>query len=439
MSHLGACGVPALSPVPENPYLVRQSKEATMFWILTAAMTVLVAVAILRPFMGRAQAVAEPAAAYDLGVYRDQLREVDRDVKRGVLTGDEADRLKTEIGRKILDADRAMAKPAAPASRRARPWVAAVVLALVVAGSAAIYGRLGSPAMPDLPLAARIAASDERLAALPSQAEAEAAAPAQSPPQADPEYLRLVEQLREAVSRRPDDPQGLELLAQHEARLGNIAAARDAQQRLIAIRGPASQAPDHVRLAALMIEAAGGFVSAEARAEIETALRIDPVDGQARYLAGLMYAQNDRPDLAFGLWRDLLETGPADAPWVAPIRQLMPELSWLAGEPNYQPPPMAGSDLPGPDAGAMAAASEMSPEEQQQMITGMVRNLEARLMTDSGPPAEWARLITSLVRIGEEARAREILARAQAIFGGTPQAMEIIDRAAATVGLVPAP
>lgn len=406
-----------------------------MFWVLTAAMTIMVAAAILRPFLGRAVTVAEPAAAYDLGVYRDQLREVERDVKRGVLTADEAERLRTEIGRKILDADRAMAKHTAPATGRARPWIAAVLLVAAVAGSAAIYWRLGNPGMPDLPLAARIAAADERLGALPSQAEAEANAPGRPAPQADPEYLRLIEQLREAVARRPDDLQGLALLAEHEARLGNTAAAREAQERLIALRGSNVTAMDHVRLAALMIEAAGGFVSAEARAQIDTALQIDPNDGQARYLAGLMYAQNDRPDLAFRVWRDLLENGPVDAPWVPSIRQLMPELAWLAGEPNYQPPPLAASALPGPDADAMAAASEMTPEEQQQMITGMVRNLEARLTGGGGPPAEWARLITSLVRIGDEPRAREMLARAQAIYGGTPQAMEIIDRAAATVGL----
>lgn len=409
-----------------------------MFWILTAVMTVMVAAAILRPFLGRAAAVAEPAAAYDLGVYRDQLREVDRDVKRGVLTDDEAERLRTEIGRKILDADRAMSRNAAPAARTARPWIAGALLAAVVLGSGAIYWRLGNPAMPDLPLAARISAADERLAALPPQAEAEADAPERAAPQADPDYLKLIEQLRAAVASRPDDQQGLALLAEHEARLGNVAAARQAQERLIALRGGDAVAADHVRLAALMIEAAGGFVSAEARDQIDTALRIDPANGQARYLQGLMFAQNDRPDLAFLAWRGLLENGPADAPWVAPIRQLMPDLAWLAGQPDYQPPPLATPALPGPDAEAVAAASQMTSEEQQQMIAGMVRNLEARLTKDGGPPAEWARLVTSLVRIGDEPRAREMLARAQTIYGGTPQAMEILDRAAATVGLAPA-
>ena len=407
-----------------------------MFWILTAAMTAMVAAAILRPFFRGSAGTAEPAAAYDLGVYRDQLREVDRDVTRGVLTQTEAERLRTEIGRKILDADRAMARQAAPSGKVSRPWIAAVLLGAALVASAAVYWRLGAPAMPDLPLGARIAAADERLRDLPLQADAEARAPERPKPQPDPDYLRLIEQLRAAVAQRPDDPQGLALLAEHEARLGNTAAARQAQERLIAVRGTDAQAADHTRLAALMIEAAGGLVSTEARGQIEAALRIDPANGQARYLQGLMYAQNDRPDIAFGIWRDLLESSPPAAPWVGPIRQLIPDLAWLAGQPDYVPPEAPSAPaLPGPDAGAMAAAGDMTPEERQEMIAGMVRNLEARLATEGGTPEEWARLITSLVRIDNESHAREILAEARTRFGATPEASAVIEAAAAEVGL----
>lgn len=408
-----------------------------MFWILTAAMTAMVAAAILRPFLRGGATVAAPAAAYDLGVYRDQLREVDRDVARGVLTETEAERLRVEIGRKILDADRAMARQAAPRTPGGGRWIAAGLLVAVLAASGALYWRLGNPALPDLPLAQRIAEADGRLAALPAQAEAEARAPGRPAVQPDPGYLRLIEQLRAAVAQRPDDARGLALLAEHEARLGNLAAARQAQERLIALRGADAAPLDHARLAALMIEAAGGVVSAEARGQIEAALRIDPSDGQARYLRGLMYAQNDRPDVAFGIWRDLLESGPADAPWAAPIRRLIPDLAWLAGHPDYQPPE-AASALPDPDAQALAAAGDMTPEQQQQMIAGMVQNLETRLATQGGTPEEWARLVTSLVRIGNEPHAREILAEARTRFAPTPDALAVIDAAAAEVGL-PAP
>lgn len=409
-----------------------------MFWIILAAMTLVVAGAILRPFMGGGQAEAIPAAAYDLGVYRDQLREVDRDVKRGVLTEAEAARLRTEIGRKILDADRALARHSSGAERPARPWLAVALLMLAVAASAAVYLRNGNPAMPDVPLKERIAAADARLASLPAQADLVARAPARELPQADPDYLQLIQKLREAVTQQPDDQQGLELLAEHEARLGNVAAAADAQARLLALRGEDAGAFEHVRLALLWVDAAGGMVSAEAEAQIATALRLDPQLPQARYLQGLMYAQNDRPDLAFDLWRELLENSRPDAPWNLTIRQMIPELAWFAGHPGYRPPETGAPGmpaLPGPDAETMAAAGEMSAEEQQQMIRGMVGNLEARLATEGGTPEEWARLITSLVRIGDHAHAQEILAEARSRFGPTPDAAAVIEAAATEVGL----
>ena len=409
-----------------------------MFWIMTAAMTLLVGVAMLRPFMTGRAAAAEPPAAYDLRVYRDQLREVDRDLTRRVLTADEAERLKTEIGRKILDADRALARQVQPRGHAPAPLLAGALLVVLLAGALAVYLREGSPEAPDLPLKARIAAAESRMANRPAQADAESRAqPAPPAGTPDPDYLRLIDELRAAVSRRPDDPQGLALLAEHEARLGNFTAARDAQARLLALRGDQAEAVDHARLAAMMIEAAGGLVSTEAEAELDRALRIDPQNGQALYLRGLMFAQNDRPDLAFPIWRDLVERGPETAPWMAPIRNLMPQLAWLAGHPDYQPPPPAGAmpGLPRPDAAAVAAAGDMTPEARQQMIAGMVGQLEARLATEGGTPEEWGRLITSLVQIGNTAHAREIWTEAQSRFAATPEAMVVVRQAAEAAGL----
>ena len=60
----------------------------TLFWVLTGvlslAVTALLAMALLR---GRRQ--TGPAAAYDLQVYRDQLKEIDRDAARGDSGGDD--------------------------------------------------------------------------------------------------------------------------------------------------------------------------------------------------------------------------------------------------------------------------------------------------------------------------------------------------------------
>lgn len=401
-----------------------------MFWIICAATTIIVGLAIMAPLLRGRQAVAEPTAAFDLRVYRDQLREVERDLERGVITAEDAGRLRTEIGRKVLDADRRLSQVSAGGTG-GRGLLALGVLVVLFAGAAALYLREGQPGRDDLPIARRIAQSQQAYDNRPSQAEAEARAPARETPELPEDYAALIEQLREAVVRNPDDPQGLTLLATNELRLGNMAAAREAQQRLVDLRGDAASGSELVRLSALMVEAAGGLITPEAESVLARALRKEPSNPQARYLLGMLQLQNDRPDRAFPIWRRLLEEGPEDAPWIAPIRAAITDLAWLAGQPDYAPP----APMPGPDADAMAAAEGMTPAQRQEMIAGMVAQLESRLAQQGGTPKEWARLISSLVVVGNADHARDIWTEAQTRFAAQPEALETVRQAAVQAGL----
>lgn len=401
-----------------------------MFWIICAALTAAVGLAIMAPLLRARDGAAEPAAAFDLRVYRDQLREVERDLDRGVIAAEDAERLRTEIGRKVLDADRRLAQGAARGPG-GRGLVALGVLAALFVAGVALYLGEGQPGRADLPIAQRIAMAEQVYQDRPSQAEAEATAPAREAAPVPDDFAALIAQLREAVARSPDDPQGLALLATNEMRLGNMAAAREAQQRLVDLRGDRASAAELVRLSALMVEAAGGLITPEAETVLARALQTDPTNPQGRYLLGLLQLQNDRPDRAFPVWRRLLEEGPEDAPWIAPIRAAISDLAWLAGQPDYVPP----APLPGPDADALADAQDMTPEERQQMIAGMVSGLESRLAQQGGTPEEWARLIASLVVIGRADHARMIWVEAQTRFAAQPDALDTLRQAATKAGL----
>lgn len=401
-----------------------------MFWIICAALTAIVGLAILAPLRRRQEAAAEPTAAFDLRVYRDQLREVERDLARGVIAAEDAERLRTEIGRKVLEADRRLAEAPAPGTG-GRAALAAGLLAALFGGAVLLYAYEGQPGRDDRPIMRRIADAQRAYEARPSQAEAEAAALAPATPDVPKDFLALIAQLREAVEKNPDDPQGLALLATNEMRLGNLSAAREAQQRLIDLRGDAATPDELVRLSAMMVEAAGGLMTPEAEAILARALRAEPGHPQARYMLGILQLQNGRPDRAFPIWRRLLEDGPEDAPWIAPIRAAIVDLAWLAGQPDYVPPPA----LPGPDAEALAAAGDMTAEERQQMVAGMVSQLEARLARQGGTPEEWARLISSLVVIGRADHARDIWTEAQTRFAAAPEALQVVAEAARTAGL----
>ncbi|MFG6079210.1 c-type cytochrome biogenesis protein CcmI [Paracoccus litorisediminis] len=409
-----------------------------MFWMICAALSAIVAIAIAAPLLRRRAAGEQPAAAYDLRIYRDQLREVERDLERRVVEPAEAERLRNEIGRKVLAADRALATETA-SGRTAGGPVALAVLGLLLLGTVLLYRHLGSPDMPDEPIGTRIAHAEANYANRPSQAEAEKAAPKPERAQPDADYAALIEQLRATVAKNPDDQRGQELLAQHEERLGNLVAAKEAQTRLIALRGDKASAADYTRLAGLTIEAAGGLITREAEDHLDRALVLDPMEQQARFLSGLLQIQSGRPDLAFPIWSHLLVEDIDNAPWHGLVRASIKDLAWFAGVPDYTPPdqqsaPQPGA-LPGPDAETMAAAQDMTPEDRQQMIQGMVKGLESRLATQGGTPEEWARLISALVVLGQKDHAQDILGEARTRFASIPEALATIEAAGKQSGL----
>ncbi len=409
-----------------------------IFWIVATALAlgtgVLIAAALLR---GRASAA--PAASYDLAFYRTQLKDVDKDLARGVITEAEAGRLRSEVSRRILAADAQVQAHGVDGGQPPRAGaVLAAVLVVVVAGGA-IWGYLemGAPGYMDQPRAVRLAASDAARADRLSQAEAEDKFGPPEQTVAPPEdFAQLMTQLRAAVEARPDDVRGLALLARNEASLGNTGAARAAQERLIAAKGDSAAAADHAVMADLMITAAGGYVSEEAESSLRTALSLDPSQSEARYYLGVYYAQVDRPDAAFRTWEALLRDSPPGAVWVAPLRDQIVDAAARAGI-NYTLPdaPRAPAKTVGPTAEQVEAAGDMTDESRQDMIRGMVDGLLARLADEGGPPEDWARLIASLGVLGQTERAQAIWDEAQATFVGQPDALAMLRAAAGRAGL----
>ncbi len=372
--------------------------------------------------------------AEDLAVYRDQMAELERDLGRGVIAPGEAEQARTEIARRILAADRALGAmaPTATAPKSATWALVGAMVVLVGIGGPLGYAWLGAPGYPDLGIAERRrvaeAARAERLPQ--AQAEARVLALRAPPPAPSPEFAALIAQLREAVAARPDDLQGLALLARNEAALGNFGAAVVAQRHIIAVIGEAARAEDFSALADLMVLATGGYVSPEAEAAADAALARDPRNGAARYFKGLADAQTGRYDRAFATWAELLAEGPEDAGWIAPIEAQIGTLAAMAGV-AYTPP----APTTGPSAADVAAAGEMTEAERQEMIRTMVEGLAERLASAGGPAADWARLIGALAVLGQTDRARAIWAEAQTVFADQPADIAALAEAAARAGI----
>jgi cytochrome c-type biogenesis protein CcmH len=103
--------------------------------LLLAGIACAVLVLLVLPLLRNAQSVAD-CGHFDRVVYRGQLRELDRDVGRGLLTETEAASARLEIQRRLLAAD--VAPGDAPGRGGRSPVLASLVALSAVGGAVAV-------------------------------------------------------------------------------------------------------------------------------------------------------------------------------------------------------------------------------------------------------------------------------------------------------------
>jgi cytochrome c-type biogenesis protein CcmH len=368
-------------------------------WFLLALMTAAAVFAVLWP-LGRRAAWHSGS---ELAVYRDQLREIDREQALGRLAKAEADAARVEVSRRLLAAAATASADGSAltidgAATRRRRATALVALIVLPAGAMSLYLALGSPGMPGAPLAARLSV----------------------PPEQRP-IATLVAQVEAHLSNHPEDGRGWEVLAPVYLRLGRFDDAVKA--RRVALRLLGATADREADLGEALTAAANGIVTAEAKEAFERALRIDPRHAKARFLVGLAAEQDGRPEEAAAIWRSLLADAPPDAPWVDVVREALARVGGRA----------VGTTAPSKDD--MAAAAALPPERQAAMIRGMVERLADRLRRDGSDLDGWLRLVRAYTVLGERDRALAAAAAARQALGAEPDKVRVVDELVKGLGL----
>jgi cytochrome c-type biogenesis protein CcmH len=360
-------------------------------WLVLALMMAAAMCAVGWPL---ARAGRKPKSGSDLAVYRDQLDEIGRDQAAGFIGEAEAQAASIEVSRRLLAAADAQpaasgASPAAAAKMRRSVAVAAMVLLSVGTGS--LYLALGSPSLPGQPLSAR--KDNQSIDTLVAQVEAH-------------------------LAQNPNDGRGWEIIAPVYLRLGRFDDAVKARRKALALSGESSE-----RLADLgeaLTAAADGTISAEAKSDFDRAVALDHDNIKARYFTGLAAEQEGRSADAATIWRGMLASAPADAPWAQFIRT---EIARVAGGPS------------GPSADDIAAASNLNPDQRIAMIRGMVERLAERLSHDGSDVEGWLRLVRSYMVLGEKDKARDAAADARRALGAEPEKLRRIDDLVKGLGL----
>jgi cytochrome c-type biogenesis protein CcmH len=341
--------------------------------------------------------------AYNLAVYRDQLAELERDVTRGLLDGEQAEAARAEIGRRIL----ALGPVAEDAATGAGQRTAAIVAVLLLPVAALlVYAGLGSPTLPDQPFAAR------RAAATQSAADNSA-------------HLDMREalvKLRAHLQQHPNDLTGHLLLARSELSLGRYKEAAEAYRR-------AAELSDHRPdisgdWGEAQVLAADGVVTTAAREAFTAALKGPDGTPRARYYLALARLQQGDVKGALQAWVDLEAESPAGAEWLPLLRHRIAEAAGAAGidaatlktSSGAARADVAATASPTPSPSAVAAAAQASagatPEERETMINAMVERLAARLQQQPDDAEGWSRLGRSYMVLQRPDKAREAYTRA---------------------------
>ncbi|MGD9767764.1 MAG: c-type cytochrome biogenesis protein CcmI [Pseudolabrys sp.] len=379
-------------------------------WFVFALMTAAAVFALLWP-LGRRRAPA--AAGHDVAVYRDQLAEIDRDAASGLISISDADTARIEISRRLLRAADRESEAAPLAGSTLRRRVAALAaLVLLPAVAVALYVTLGSPDLPAAPLAGRAQA-----------------------PSASQSVASLVSQVEAHIERNPDDGRGWEVLAPVYLRLGRYDDAVKARARALSLNG--ETAARQADLGEAKVAAANGIVTAEARQAFDRALALDPQLLKAKFYLGLAAEQDGKRDEAASIWRAMLANAPADAPWIESVREALARIGAPAVAPEQKtgPAPAVSSPQPGPSADDMAAAATLTPQQRQEMVSGMVSRLADRLKTDGSDVEGWLRLMRAYVVLGERDKAMTATADARRALAGDADKLRRVDELAKGLGI----
>jgi cytochrome c-type biogenesis protein CcmH len=164
-------------------------------------------------------------------------------------------------------------------------------------------------------------------------------------------------------------------------------------------------------------------VTAEAKAAFERAVARDAHEAKARYFLGLAAEQDGKGEDAAAIWRALLADAPSGAQWVGFVREALARVSG------------ALLAVAGPNAGDIAAASNMSDDERRDMIRGMVARLADRLHGDGADVEGWLRLVRAYVVLGDRDKAKDAAADAKRALGERPDAIKRIDDLVKGLGL----
>ena len=355
-----------------------------MSWVPFVLLALVAGMLVAAPLLRKVRP-PRPREEYDRQVFRDQLRELEEDKERGLLTPEQEAAARLEIDRRLLGAS----KTGYRSPGKLPLWQTAILLAVLVpAVSLGLYLWRGAPQIPGQPLAART----------------DLVAPVESR-----EILELIAEQQAALAQDPQNTDAWVLLGRGLLVSGRFEEAADAFRHAVDLGR--NDADTLMEMVEALLNQSGGTITPAAGAAIDAAFAADPLHPAARYYRGLAHSQAGEPQQAYDIWLALAADTPGDAPWLPLVRRQLEQAAAQLGielDPAVAAPPAA------------AGIAALTPEEQQTLIESMVAQLAARLEENPEDPDGWMRLAQSYQVLGRGDDAVAAIARAAALRPDDP-------------------
>jgi len=285
------------------------------FWIIVAIFILFALWFVLPPLLEKTGAdKSDDLRAANVLIYQDQLKEMEADLKNGLVGEDQYQQDKEELERRLLEDIKTPGLESSSSSRNTRKFAYGVGMAIPVC-VVALYFVIGNPK-----------------GLSPSLATAEIASPPtqQGGPMSNQQISANVEKLAKRLEQNPNDAQGWLMLARSYTLMERFADAASAYEHATALNAnDAGIWADYAEASAM---ANGQRLGGKPTEAINRALQIDPKNQKALDLAGSAAYQAGDYKKAIDYWQKLLAQLPAGSEELKAITDQIAKAKQLAGD-----------------------------------------------------------------------------------------------------------
>lgn len=295
------------------------------FWIVAGLFVVVAVLLVVPPLLRSSSGGRVSSSAANIAIHRDQLRELEADLRAGTLSAELYEQARREIEARLLED---LSRPDAAAVQRQKWRGTAIALALAIPLCAVgLYFIVGNP-----------------------QALSPADADATSHGVSAQQIQAMISRLTERLKANPDDGQGWVMLGRSYGVLGRFDEAASAYANAI------ERLPDNADVLAdyadILGMTQGGRLQGKPETIIERALKVDPDNPKALALAGTVAFEKKDYRTAVNYWERLLRLAPQDNEFARSVSASIAEARELGN--------LSGGREAAPVPSAAAAASGVS-------------------------------------------------------------------------------